>query len=96
MSPTFCLITAALLTGQVPQTRLAPVPSDPEPAGIVAPNPGCGCNRGAPEGVWHQGRSQEESEGTAGAAAAAPEPEPVEEAATDGGVADEEESPVDE
>jgi len=43
-----------------------------------------------------QGRSQEESEGTAGAAAAAPEPEPVEEAATDGGVADEEESPVDE
>ena len=41
-----------------------------------------------------QGRSQEESEETA-PAATAPEPEPVDEAATDG-VADEEESPVDE
>jgi large subunit ribosomal protein L17 len=43
-----------------------------------------------------QGRSQEEPEEAAPAATAAPEPEPVEEAATDGGVADEEESPVDE
>jgi large subunit ribosomal protein L17 len=45
-----------------------------------------------------QERSQEEPEEAAPAAtaAAAPEPEPVEEAATDGGVADEEESPVDE
>jgi large subunit ribosomal protein L17 len=49
-----------------------------------------------------QGRSQEEPEETAPAATAAasaapdPEPEPVEEAATHGGVADEEESPVDE
>ena len=41
-----------------------------------------------------RGRSQEESEETA-PAATAPEPEPVDEAATDG-VADEEESPVDE
>ncbi|HWD70950.1 MAG TPA: 50S ribosomal protein L17 [Actinomycetota bacterium] len=40
-----------------------------------------------------QGRSEEEPED---AAPAAPEPEPVDEAATDGGVADEEESPVDE
>ena len=43
-----------------------------------------------------RGRSQEEPEETAPAATAAPEPEPVEEAATDGGVANEEESPVDE
>jgi large subunit ribosomal protein L17 len=43
-----------------------------------------------------QERSQEEPEEAAPAATAAPEPEPVEEAATDGGVADEEESPVDE
>ena len=43
-----------------------------------------------------QGRSQDEPEETAPAATAAPEPEPVEEAATDGIVADEEESPVDE
>lgn len=43
-----------------------------------------------------QGRSQEEPEETAPTATAAPEPEPVEEAATDGTVADEEESPVDE
>jgi len=43
-----------------------------------------------------QGQGQEEPEEAAPAATAAPEPEPVEEAATDGGVADEEESPVDE
>ena len=43
-----------------------------------------------------QGRSQEEPEETAPPASAAPEPEPGEEAATDGGVGDEEESPVDE
>jgi large subunit ribosomal protein L17 len=46
-----------------------------------------------------QDRSQEESEETAPAAAAAtsvPAPAPEEEAAADGGVADEEESPVDE
>jgi large subunit ribosomal protein L17 len=43
-----------------------------------------------------QGRSQDEPEETTPAATAAPEPEPVEEAATDGTVADEEESPVDE
>jgi large subunit ribosomal protein L17 len=43
-----------------------------------------------------QGRSEEEPEDAAPAAPAAPEPEPVDEAATDGGVADEEESPVDE
>ena len=43
-----------------------------------------------------QDRSEEEPEEAAPAATAAPEPEPVEEAATDGGVADEEESPVDE
>ena len=42
-----------------------------------------------------QDRSPEEPEETPPAATAAPEPEPVEEAATDGGVADEEESPVD-
>src|SRR5437879_13763783 len=41
-----------------------------------------------------QGRSQDEPEETAPAATAAPEP--VEEAATDGTVADEDESPVDE
>ena len=41
-----------------------------------------------------QGRSQEEPEETAPAATVAPEP--VEEAATDGAVADEDESPVDE
>jgi large subunit ribosomal protein L17 len=48
-----------------------------------------------------QGRSQDEPEETAPAETAVPEPvtavpEPVEEAATDGTVADEEESPVDE
>ena len=43
-----------------------------------------------------QGRSQEEPEEAVPAATAAPEPEPVEEAAADGTVADEEESPVDE
>ena len=43
-----------------------------------------------------QDRSEEEPEEATPAATAAPEPEPVEEAATDGGVADEEESPVDE
>ena len=43
-----------------------------------------------------QGRSREEPEETAPPASAAPEPEPGEEAATDGGVGDEEESPVDE
>ncbi|HEY2667216.1 MAG TPA: 50S ribosomal protein L17 [Actinomycetota bacterium] len=41
-----------------------------------------------------QGRSEEEPEESTPAAGAAPEPEPVEEAATDGSVADEEESPA--
>jgi large subunit ribosomal protein L17 len=52
--------------------------------------------RAGRDGGRDQGRSEEEPEESAPAASAAPEPEPVEEAATDGSVADEEESPTDE
>jgi hypothetical protein len=56
VSQTFCLITAALLAGQAPEMRVAPVPAD----GIITSNPGCNCNRGMSEGTWQQGRIYQE------------------------------------
>jgi hypothetical protein len=52
---TFCLITATLLAGQAPDTRLSAVPTDGG-AVIVAPGAGCNCNRDGTPGAWQQGR----------------------------------------